>query len=197
MPPLYRLLSFRYVRQRWDRAALVVASIALGVSTLVSSRILNQCIETAAEQTTTPLHGSADLYVTNGNVSLDQNRSYWYDYSKVAGGNRTIISDAANWPPLAGRSLSGYQQKRVWISDGQGHFHEVAQMVGITDRYDGRSVALALKGAVYRTARQNPRPQKSPQRRRAFLRSATQIGRLPYLLSGFLGGSATTLASTS
>ncbi|UPK88650.1 hypothetical protein E5221_28450 [Pseudomonas sp. A2] len=39
--------------------------------------------------------------------------------------------------------------------------------------------------------------QKSPQRRRAFFRSATQIGRLPYLLSGFLGGSATTLASTS
>lgn len=87
--------------------------------------------------------GYLDLYVTNGNVSLDQNRSYWYDYSKVAGGNRTIISDAANWPPLAGRSLSGYQQKRVWISDGQGHFNEVAQMVGITDRYDGRSVALA------------------------------------------------------
>ncbi len=87
--------------------------------------------------------GYLDLYVTNGNVSLDRNRSYWYDYSKVAGGNRTIISDAANWPPLAGRSLSGYQQKRVWISDGQGHFNEVAQMVGITDRYDGRSVALA------------------------------------------------------
>ena len=87
--------------------------------------------------------GYLDLYVTNGNVSLDQNRSYWYDYSKVAGGNRAIISDAANWPPLSGRSLSGYQQKRVWISDGQGRFNEVAQMVGVRDRYDGRSVALA------------------------------------------------------
>lgn len=87
--------------------------------------------------------GYLDLYVTNGNVSLDQNRSYWYDYSKVAGGNRAIISDAANWPALSGRSLSGYQQKRVWINDGQGHFNEVAQMVGVTDRYDGRSVAMA------------------------------------------------------
>jgi hypothetical protein len=87
--------------------------------------------------------GSLDLYVTNGNVSLDQNQSYWYDYSKVAGGNQAIIADAANWPPLKGRSLSGYQQKRVWISDGQGHFNEVAQMVGVTDVYDGRSVALA------------------------------------------------------
>ena len=24
MPPLYRLLSFRYIRNRWDRAALIV-----------------------------------------------------------------------------------------------------------------------------------------------------------------------------
>jgi hypothetical protein len=87
--------------------------------------------------------GLMDLYVTNGNVSLDRSRSYWYDYSKVAGGNQAIISDAANWPPLNGRSLSGYQQKRVWINDGAGQFNEVAQLVGVTDIYDGRSVALA------------------------------------------------------
>jgi enediyne biosynthesis protein E4 len=87
--------------------------------------------------------GFLDLYLVNGNVSLDRNRSYWYDYSKVAGGNSAIISDAANWPPLDGRSLSGYQQKRVWINDGAGQFKEVAQLVGVTDVYDGRSIALA------------------------------------------------------
>jgi enediyne biosynthesis protein E4 len=87
--------------------------------------------------------GYLDLYQVNGNVSLDPNRSYWYDYSKVAGGNSAIIGDAANWPPLKGRSLSGYQQKRVWINDGAGQFHEVSQLVGVRDRYDGRSVALA------------------------------------------------------
>src|SRR6202167_3204929 len=86
--------------------------------------------------------GFLDLYAVNGNVSLDRNRSYWYDYSKVAGGNQAIISDAANWPPLDGRSLSGYQQKRVWINDGAGQFKEVAQFVGVTDVYDGRSIAL-------------------------------------------------------
>jgi hypothetical protein len=86
--------------------------------------------------------GFLDLYEVNGNVSLDRNRSYWYDYSKVAGGNQAIISDAANWPPLDGRSLSGYQQKRVWINDGAGQFKEVAQLVGVTDVYDGRSIAL-------------------------------------------------------
>jgi hypothetical protein len=87
--------------------------------------------------------GLLDLYVVNGNVSLDRNRSYWYDYSKVAGGHEAIISDAANWPPLDGRSLSGYEQKRVWVNDGAGRFREVAQLVGVTDVYDGRSIAFA------------------------------------------------------
>jgi hypothetical protein len=87
--------------------------------------------------------GFLDLYQVNGNVSLDRDRSYWYDYSKVAGGNRSIISDAANWPPLEGRSLSGYQEKRVWINDGAGQFKEVSQVVGVRDRFDGRAVALA------------------------------------------------------
>ncbi|HMY76318.1 MAG TPA: CRTAC1 family protein [Blastocatellia bacterium] len=87
--------------------------------------------------------GFLDIYLTNGNVSLDRSKSYWYDYSKVAGGNKAIISDAANWPPLDGRSLSGYQKKRVWLNDGAGAFKEVAQLVGVTDVNDGRSVALA------------------------------------------------------
>ncbi len=87
--------------------------------------------------------GHLDLYLVNGNVSLARDHNYWYDYSKVAGGNRTIISDAANWPPLKGRSLSGYQQKHVWLNDGAGQFSEVAQQVGVRDVYDGRAVALA------------------------------------------------------
>ncbi|MCI0336841.1 MAG: CRTAC1 family protein [Acidobacteria bacterium] len=87
--------------------------------------------------------GHLDLYLVNGYISADRHRSYWYDFSKVAGGNRTIISDAKNWPPMDGRSLAGYQQKRVWINDGAGKFNDVAQAVGVTDVYDGRSVALA------------------------------------------------------
>jgi enediyne biosynthesis protein E4 len=86
--------------------------------------------------------GTLDLYLTNGYISLDRNRSYWYDFSKVAGGNSTIIGDAKNWPAFEGRSLSGYQSKRVWLNDGAGKFVDVAQAVGATDTYDGRSVAL-------------------------------------------------------
>jgi hypothetical protein len=87
--------------------------------------------------------GYLDLYLTNGFISADRERSYWYDFSKVAGGNTTIIADARNWPPMAGRSLAGYQQKRVWLNDGAGQFFDVAQHVGVTDTYDGRAVALA------------------------------------------------------
>ena len=64
--------------------------------------------------------GTLDLYLTNGYISLDRNRSYWYDFSKVAGGNSTIIGDAKNWPAFEGRSLAGYQSKRVWLNDGAG-----------------------------------------------------------------------------
>ena len=60
----------------------------------------------------------------------------------IAGGNSAIISDAKNWPPMQGKSLSGYQQKQVWLNDGAGHFTEVAQAVGYTDTHDGRAVAL-------------------------------------------------------
>jgi hypothetical protein len=44
---------------------------------------------------------------------------------------------------MKGRSLAGYQSKRVWLNDGAGQFQEVSQFVGAIDRYDGRAVALA------------------------------------------------------
>ncbi|MEO8075454.1 MAG: CRTAC1 family protein, partial [Acidobacteriota bacterium] len=87
--------------------------------------------------------GFLDLYLVNGYVSASRKESYWYDFSKVAGGNQLVISDAKNWPAMGSRSLAGYQPKRVWVSDGAGRLVDVAQMVGVTDRYDGRSVALA------------------------------------------------------
>jgi hypothetical protein len=86
--------------------------------------------------------GTLDLYLVNGYISADRDKNYWYDFSKITGGNSTIISDAAHWPAMEGRSLSGYQHKRVWLNDGSGRFVNVAQAVGATDSYDGRSVAL-------------------------------------------------------
>jgi hypothetical protein len=86
--------------------------------------------------------GTLDLYLVNGYISADRKQNYWYDFSKIAGGNSTIIADAALWPAMEGRSLSGYQQKRVWLNDGSGKFINVAQAVGANDLHDGRAVAL-------------------------------------------------------
>jgi hypothetical protein len=90
--------------------------------------------------------GNQDLYLTNGYVSDGERSSYWYDFAVIAVGHSQIIGDAANWPPMKGRSLSGYQRKRVWINDGLGRFTDVAQVVGARDTYDGRAVALADLG---------------------------------------------------
>ncbi len=86
--------------------------------------------------------GTLDLYVANGYVSADKSTSYWYDYSKIAGGHVTIINDAQNWPPMGTRSLSGYQQKCVFLNDGAGHFTDVAKACGAGDTNDGRSVVF-------------------------------------------------------
>jgi hypothetical protein len=86
--------------------------------------------------------GLLDLFVTNGYVSDDRRSSYWYDFSKVAGGHKDIISDAAHWPAMEGRSLSGYQLKKLWLNSGQWKFQQVAQAIGINETYDGRAVAL-------------------------------------------------------
>ncbi len=81
---LYRLLSLRYLFHRWDRAALIVASIALGVATLVSARILNAMVETATNQTTTPI-GMGDLYVSNGELGVPRNVAEDLDRAAISG----------------------------------------------------------------------------------------------------------------
>jgi hypothetical protein len=85
--------------------------------------------------------GQVDLFLSNGYISGDRQQTYWFDYSQIAGSNKAIISDAANWPDMKGYSLGGYQQKCVWLNRG-GKFDDIAQAVGVTDTYDGRAVAL-------------------------------------------------------
>jgi hypothetical protein len=87
--------------------------------------------------------GLVDLFATNGYVSSDRRDSYWYDFSKVAGGNRAIISDAKNWPAMEGRSLSGFQLKKLWLNSGQWRFQQVGQAVGVNETFDGRAVVFA------------------------------------------------------
>ncbi len=55
--------------------------------------------------------GFSDLYVANGFVSGKKGTSYWYDYSKVTGGNSAIISDIKNWPDMKGQKPVGIPAK--------------------------------------------------------------------------------------
>jgi hypothetical protein len=87
--------------------------------------------------------GYMDLYVANGFISGKKGTSYWYDYSKVTGGNSAIIGDAANWPDMQGKSQSGYQQDKIWLNNSNGLFEDVSNKVCPPATYDGRAVAMA------------------------------------------------------
>jgi hypothetical protein len=85
--------------------------------------------------------GRQDLVLTNGYISTDARENYWHDYSRIAGAIKAIISDAANWPDMKGKSLAGRQQHCLWLNRG-GKFDDVAQAVGFDDTFDGRAIAL-------------------------------------------------------
>ncbi len=95
--------------------------------------------------------GANELFVANGFISADRDKSYWYAMSKIAGANGRFFEDASTWPAFGNASLSGYEPSRVYINRGVAGWVDVAKKVGATDLYDGRAVALAdlsSRGAV-------------------------------------------------
>ncbi|HZZ79658.1 MAG TPA: FtsX-like permease family protein [Gemmataceae bacterium] len=80
---LYRTLSLRYLSRRWFRAALVVASIMLGVAILVATQALNETMAKATLASSNPIAGTIDLIVTNGDFPID--RSLTKEIEKVKG----------------------------------------------------------------------------------------------------------------
>ncbi len=86
--------------------------------------------------------GFNDLFLANGFISAQNGRDYWYDYSKVTGGNSAIISDIHNWPAMKGRSQSGYQKNKIWISHESQYFEDASEFVTDNQTYDSRAVAF-------------------------------------------------------
>jgi len=86
--------------------------------------------------------GRNELFIVNGYVSADRDRSYWYAMSKIAGANGNVFEDARSWPAIGTASLSGYERSRVLVNHGLQGWTDVAALVGVTDEYDGRAVAL-------------------------------------------------------
>jgi putative ABC transport system permease protein len=120
IPSVYRVLSLRYLLQRWDRGVLIVASIALGVATLVSARILNQCAELAAQDTTTP-GAAADLYVSNGEAGVLTSLAAEIQAAHIPGVRsvQPIAYDRVTLPTLDGRAavLIGAEVNTQILSD--------------------------------------------------------------------------------
>jgi putative ABC transport system permease protein len=73
MLSVYQTLSLRYLGRRWVRAVLIVASIALGVATLVATRALNDTMNRAGLAKANPMPGVADLVISNGELPVAVN----------------------------------------------------------------------------------------------------------------------------
>jgi putative ABC transport system permease protein len=106
MLALYRSLSYRYFRLRWDRTGLIVASIALGVATLVSTRLINQCIEFAARQSTSPA-ASKDVHFFVGSGEAGVRRDLAEAIRRVPGVARAepLLVERVQLPDLDNRPV--------------------------------------------------------------------------------------------
>ena len=71
MLSLYRTLSLRYLSRRWFRAMLIVASIMLGVGTLVATQALSETMSKATLAAGNPTAGTIDLIITNGEFPIE------------------------------------------------------------------------------------------------------------------------------
>jgi len=104
--------------------------------------------------------GLLDIMAVNGFVTGDPNRNYWYQIQEMVTQTKNQTADAADWPIMGNRDLSGYDHKRLFMqihpTPGQAksadpQFRDMAEVAGITELYNGRGVAVAdfnLDGAL-------------------------------------------------
>lgn len=86
--------------------------------------------------------GWLDLYVANGQVSAGP-EDYALDVFAMLARPGVDLADARNWPPIGGKSLSGYQTNKFFRNlEGIG-FREEAARQGLDSRRDGRGIAVA------------------------------------------------------
>ncbi len=76
MLSVYRTLSTRYLARRWFRAVLIVASIALGVATLIATQTISDTMHSAGAKAKNPFAGTIDLTVSgSANQPIDPKRA--------------------------------------------------------------------------------------------------------------------------
>jgi putative ABC transport system permease protein len=107
MLSVYRTLSLRYLSRHRLRVLLIVASIALGVATLVATRALNETMTRAGLNTLNPLADIADLIVSTGDLPIS---------SSLAAELEQIPGVKAARPRIFERALlPGYDDRPVLI----------------------------------------------------------------------------------
>lgn len=91
--------------------------------------------------------GRMDILASNGFVTgPDARKTYWYELQEMVTQLKNATADAADWPVMGDRDLSGYERNRLWRQvapeDGTIAFVEVAQAAGVRDLHNGRGVVL-------------------------------------------------------
>ena len=102
--------------------------------------------------------GLMDIYTVNGFVTGDAQHNYWFAIQEMVTQTKNQTADARDWPVMGTRDLSGRERGRLFMqlppsaAPGAGldsddasvsSFAEVAEPAGISDRYNGRGIALA------------------------------------------------------
>jgi hypothetical protein len=100
--------------------------------------------------------GRLDLFEVNGFVTGDASHTYWYALQEMVTQTKNNAADAADWPEMADRDLSGGEPSRLFVQVDRApgarpkggdaasapRFVEVASRSGITDLENGRGAAV-------------------------------------------------------
>jgi hypothetical protein len=96
--------------------------------------------------------GLLDILALNGFVTGNPERTYWYALQEMVTQTKNNSADAADWPVMGDRDLSGGESSRLFIQvppargrparDATPRFVDAAARAGITDAGNGRGLAL-------------------------------------------------------
>jgi hypothetical protein len=99
--------------------------------------------------------GLLDVFTVNGFVTGNPSRTYWYALQEMVTQTKNNAADAADWPVMGDRDLSGRERSRLFVQQapagragaepaerGIPRFEEVSEAAGIVDDWNGRGIAV-------------------------------------------------------
>ncbi len=127
---LLHTLSLGYLRQRWTRTMLLIASIALGVAMLVATRSLHDALKRSARDAVSPMTGLSDLVLVNGQSGLP--------VSLLAGLREPAVPGVADLRPIviARASLPDLDNTQTWVLGLDVSLQDATQLSRDADRFD-------------------------------------------------------------